>query len=373
MKFTVLQENLKRALTIVTRATTGRSTLLILDNVLLRIENGRLRISGTNLEMGITCWTGIKVDEEGDITLPAQTLSDLIATLPTDHVHMTLEAATLTMKLLCGSSTAEVKGIKAADFPPMPVVELSDGIQINAGILKELIGQVAYAASTDLARPVMTGVYVMVADNQITMAAADGFRLAVCSAEIESAVGDAVTALIPAPALAELSRILNDDEAAVTMVLQNNRAIFRAGDIELYTATIDGTFPQYEEIIPKEHKTRTVIQTDMFLTACRQAEIFAREDSLMARITIDPGTPSVQITGRSDETGSNQSLVDAAIEGEGIEITFNVKFLTELLRLTKTPSVALETTVPTSPAVIRPFAGGDSQGVHVIMPMHTGN
>jgi DNA polymerase-3 subunit beta len=377
MKVSVLQENLTHGLSIVSRAVSPRSTLPVLGNILLATDEGRLRLSATNLELGITCWIGAKIEEEGSTTVPARTFTDLVSTLPPDRVNMDLNVRTQTMNVRCGSSNTDLKCIDAQEFPPMPVPDLEGGIQLNVADLKEMIQQVVFAASSDEARPILTGVLMTVDGSHITLAAADGFRLSVRTAELSSPVEQAIKAVIPARALSELARISSDGKDIVTMVLppRSGRVIFRTKDTELASQLIEGSFPDYQQIIPRSHQTRTVLSTASFLKACKQAEIFAREGSLIARVSITPGGElqpgTVEISGQSEETGSNQTMVDASIEGPPLLIAFNVRFLREVLDVVKTPNVALETTVDTSPGVVRPV--GDSDFLHVIMPMHLGS
>jgi DNA polymerase-3 subunit beta len=376
MKVSVLQENLTHGLNIVSRAVSPRSTLPVLGNILIATDGGRLRLSATNLELGITCWIGAKIEEEGSTTVPARTFTDLVNTLPPDHVNMELSIRTQTMNIRCGSSNTDLKCIDAQEFPPMPVPDLDEGLQIKITVLKDMIRQVAFAASTDEARPILTGVLVTVDGSNITMASADGFRLSVRHAELSSPVEKAIKVVIPARALNELSRISSDGKDTVTMIIpaHSGRVIFRTEDIELVSQLIEGTFPDYEQIIPQNFQTRTVLSTSSFLKACKQAEIFAREGSLIARVSITPGGElkpgTVEISGQSEETGFNQTTVDASIEGTPLLIAFNVRFLREVLDVIKTPNVALETSVDTSPGVIRPV--GDNDFLHVIMPMHLG-
>lgn len=377
MKVSVLQENLAHGLSIVSRAVSPRSTLPVLGNILIATDEGRLRLSATNLELGITCWIGAKIEKDGSTTVPARTFTDLVSTLPPDRVMMDLSVRTQNMNVRCGASNTDLKCIDAQEFPPMPVPDLDGGIQINVSEIKEMIQQVVFAASTDEARPILTGVLMTVDGNQITMAAADGFRLSVRSAELSAAVEHPLQAVIPARALSELARISTDGKETITMVLppRSGRVIFRTKDSELASQLIEGTFPDYQQIIPRNFQTRTVLSTASFLKACKQAEIFAREGSLIARISITPGGElqpgTVEISGQSEETGSNQTIVDASIEGPPILVAFNVRFLREVLDVIRTPNVALETSVDTSPGVIRPV--GDQKFLHVIMPMHLGS
>jgi DNA polymerase III subunit beta len=377
MKVSVLQENLARGLGIVSRAVSPRSTLPVLANVLVATDEGRLRLSATNLELGVTCWIGAKVEEDGETTVPARTFTDLVNTLTDERVDMSLTVRTQTLNIRAGSSNTDIKCIDAQEFPPLPATDMTEGVQISVADLKELIHQVIFAASSDEARPILTGVKVDVNGDQITLAAADGFRLSVRTTRLPSPDSQPVSAVIPARALAELARIIGDGDEVVGMVIPTGRGqvVFRTRDIELVSQLIEGVFPEYEQIIPKNYGTRTVLTTSAFLKACRQAEIFARDGSNIARLEIKPGEGmgpgNVQISAQSEQSGSNETVVDATIEGDPILIAFNVRYLREVLDVIPTPNVALETTAPASPGVIRPV--GEENYIHVIMPMHLGN
>jgi DNA polymerase-3 subunit beta len=376
MKVTILQENLARGLSIVSRAVSPRSTLPVLSNVLIATDEGRLRLSATNLELGITCWIGAKVEEEGSTTVPARTFADLVGTLPAEQVNLSLNAQTQTLNVRCAASNTDIKCIDAQEFPPLPVPDMEGAIQLNVADFKDMISQVVFAASTDEARPVLMGVLVMVENDNLTMAAADGFRLSVRKGTLSQTAAQPVTAIIPGRALGELARVATDGNEMISMVLPKGRGqvVFRMKEVEVVSQLIDGTFPDYQQIIPRSFKSRTILSTPALLKACKQAEIFAREGSNVARLNIksagdlEPG--AVEISAQSEETGSNETVVAATIDGVGLLIAFNVKYLREVLEVVKTPNVALETSAPNAPGVIRPV--GDENFLHVIMPMHLG-
>jgi DNA polymerase-3 subunit beta len=376
MKVSVLQENLAQGLNVVSRAVSPRSTYPILANVLISAEDGRLRLSATDRELGITCWIGAKIDEPGATTVPARTLVDLVATFPSDTVKMDLAVRTQTLHLSAGRSNAEIKGIDAQEFPPMPDPDKSAGIELSVSEFKEMIQQVVFAASRDDARPVLTGVLITIEGKTITMAAADGFRLSVRKATLKKAAEQPMRAIVPGRALNELARIATDDKETITMMLPAGRGqvIFSLKDAELRCQLVEGSFPEYQQIIPDGYKTRTVVSTEAFLKAAKQAEIFARESSHIARLEIKPGegkSPgTMEISAQSEETGSNDSKVDATVEGAPVLIAFNVRFLREVLDVVKVPNVALETSAAAAPGVVRPM--GDDDFLHVIMPMHLG-
>jgi DNA polymerase III subunit beta len=377
MKVTVLQENLARGLSIVSRAVSPRSTLPVLSNILIASDEGRLRLSATNLELGITCWIAARIDEEGSTTVPARTFADLVNTLPGDQVQLALDVKTQTLHLKGGTSNNDIKCIDAQEFPPLPVPEMDDAVPLNVVEFKEMIQQVTFAASTDEARPVLMGVLMNVDKDNVTMVAADGFRLSVRKAQLSQPSAHPLNVIIPARALNELARVASDSEEPIYMVIPKNRGqvLFRVKDVEVVSQLIDGTFPDYQQIIPRSYKSRTLVSTVSLLKACKQAEIFAREGSNVARFDIKQSNgemqPSeVEISATSEETGRNETIVEATVDGGGVLIAFNVKFLREVLEVIKTPNVALETSAANAPGVIKPV--GDDKFLHVIMPMHLG-
>ncbi|KXK11862.1 MAG: DNA polymerase III subunit beta [Chloroflexi bacterium OLB14] len=377
MKVTVLQENLARGLSIVARAVSPRTTLPVLANILIATDEGRLRLSATNLELGITCWIPARIDENGSTTVPSRTLSDLVNTLPGDQVQLTLDTKTQNLHIKSGSSNNDIKCIDAQEFPPLPTPEMKDAIQLNVADFKEMIHQVAFASSTDEARPVLMGVLMNVDKDNVTMAAADGFRLSVRKAQLSQKVSNPINIIIPARALNELARVASDPEEPIYMVVPKNRGqvLFRVKDVEVVSQLIDGTFPDYHQIIPRNYKSRTLVSTATLLKACKQAEIFAREGSNVARLDIkeskgDMQPSEVEISATSEETGKNETIVEATVDGSSVLIAFNVKFLREALEVIKTPNVALETSAANAPGVLRPV--GDDNFLHVIMPMHLG-
>ncbi len=377
MKATVLQENLARGLSIVSRAVSPRSTLPVLSNILIATDEGRLRLSATNLELTITCWIAARVDEEGSTTVPSRTLSDLVNTLPGDQVQLTLDIKSQTLHLKGGTSNNDIKCIDAQEFPPLPVPDMDGAVQLNVADFKEMIHQVSFSASTDEARPVLMGVLLNVEKDKVVMAAADGFRLSVRKAVLSNPAPHPINVIIPARALNELARVSTDGEEPIYMVVPKNRGqvLFRVKDVEVVSQLIDGTFPDYQQIIPRNYKSRTLVSTASLLKACKQAEIFAREGSNVARLDIKQSKgemqPSeVEISATSEETGKNETIVEATVDGGGVLIAFNVKFLREALEVIRTPNVALETSAANAPGVVKPV--GDDNFLHVIMPMHLG-
>jgi DNA polymerase-3 subunit beta len=376
MKVSCLQENLAKGLSIVGRAVSPRSTLPVLGNVLLATDAGRLKLSATNLEVGINCWIGAKVEEEGSVTVPARTFIDLINALPPDRVDMELVVRTQTLNLRASRSEANIKGIDAQEFPLVPVPEGEGGISVEADVLRTAIDQVAFAAATDESRPILTGVLAKFEDTQLTLAAADGFRLSVRTIPLSHTVPDPFSVIVPARALTELGRVSGEQKEpiVITVTPTRNQVLFQLTDIVLVSQLIDGNFPDYRQIIPHERTTHTVMDTAAFLKACKTALIFARDAAHITRLHVKPGSElapgHVIVSATSAETGDDVSELDASIEGEEVEVAFNVRYLIDLLSVVGTPQVALDTTTSSSPGVVRPM--GDMEYTHVIMPMHLG-
>ncbi|MFC1983664.1 DNA polymerase III subunit beta [Chloroflexota bacterium] len=373
MRFSCLQENLNRGLGVVGRAVATRTTLPITNNVLLAIDQSRLKLVATNLEMAISCWIGAKVEEEGTITVPARLLTEFISSLPSDRVDISLSPRTKTLGLKCARFEARISGVDAKDFPPVPKIE--DGIttKVEVDALRQGISQVVFAAASEESRPVLTGVDAEFDGDSLTLAAADGFRLAVYKLPLSVPVSQKTEVIIPARTLTELNRLMADQEEAIEITVNPNKsqALFRLKNIELVSQLVQGTFPQYAQLIPQSYNTRVVVDVAQFLRAARTASIFASDGGGIVRLVVAPGgelTPGkVTISARSEEIGDDVGEIDAIAEGEESKIAFNGKYLIDVLSVLHETQVALETTNPSSPGVIRPV--GVDNYIHVIMPM----
>ncbi len=376
MKLSCLQENLAKGLNIVGRAVSTRSTLPVLANVLMATDKGRLKLSATNLEVVIICWIGGKVLEDGAITVPARTFTDLVNALPQERVDLQLLPQTNTLHVACARTEANIRGIAAGEFPLVPEPDQSRRIRLETRVFKEMIQQVVFAAAADDTRPILTGVATTLSGNTITMAATDGFRLSVRSAEFPGQVEETMTLIVPARALSELARIVDDEVEHIFVSLPEgrNQIIFDMDTVVLVSQLIDGNFPDFKPVIPKAHHTRSVLGTAEFLKACKTAGIFARDSNHTARVRVEPGdeiTPGhAVVSATSSETGDNVAQIDASVAGNPIEIAFNVRYMTDVLGVINTPQVALETTSATEPGVVKPV--GEDGFFHIIMPMHFG-
>jgi len=374
MRISCLQENLARGLSIVSRAVATRSTLPVLSNILLATDQSRLKLSATNLEIGINCWVGASVEEEGATTVPARVLVDFVNSLPPETLDLELITRTQTLNLKCGHYEANIKGIDAQEFPLILVPDGDETVKIKPEILRQMIDQVAFAAATDESRPVLTGVLADLKEHSLTFAAADGYRLSVSSVELEGEAPKTMSIIIPARALQELRRISSNEEKPIEMLVARNRnqVFFRMTDIDLVSQLIEGAFPDYTQIIPTTYNSRVSVSAPDLLNAMRMALIFARDASNMVRVQIvaDEGTESGQliVTATSSEHGDNVSELGAKVDGKPMAIAFNAKYFVDVVNVIDTEEMVLETRDASSPGVIRP--AGTSGFVHVIMPMY---
>ncbi|HEY7415699.1 MAG TPA: DNA polymerase III subunit beta [Ktedonobacteraceae bacterium] len=373
MKIICKQQDLNRGLSIVGHAVSSRSTLPILANILLATENGRLKLSATNLEIGINCWVDAEIQEDGSTTIPAKLITDLVNSLPQTSVEIAVGGDTHVANVKSQRSSAMIKGMDPSEFPLIPSAEGNElPIALDAAQLKEAIQEVAFAAADDDSRPVLTGVYVEVGSEKLTFAAADAFRLAVRVIELPGHDQSQDTILIPARTLEELARIL-PAEGSVEMIVTPNRSqvLFHTEQVDLVSRLIEGTFPNFRGIIPKEHTTRAVIETKEFAAAVKSVAPFARDSSNIARVKITGGEGSeegsITLEATTEDVGSNVSTINATVDGPEQQIIFNVKYLSDILNVISVPEVALEVSSASRPGVIKPVS--QTEYTYIIMPM----
>ena len=380
MKLECLQENLAEGLTVVGRVVPTKSTLPVLSNVLLSTRDGELQLTANNLELSVAHRVPAAIAREGEITLPSRLLSDYVALL--DHgqkVELDLNSKTHKVHLACGRYEANVAGIDAEDFPPIPAVSGGTSFSIPAGLLKEAINEVVFAAAPDDTRPVLAGVLLKMGGGSLTLAAADGFRLAVRTVELPEA-GPDLQMIVPAKTLIEVARLLSsaadDDQVAINTTPNGNQIYFAFGKTEITSRLIEGQFPDYQRIIPPDAKTKVKVSTSDFLRATRAAAVFARDNSNIVRLECSPSKEdaelalgSILVKSTSAEMGDNEGTLDATVVGDDTQIAFNGRYLRDALEAISTPKVLLQITGPSSPGIIRP--SGEPNGyLHVIMPMH---
>ncbi len=373
MWVTCLQENLSRGLATVGRAVASRATLPVTQNVLLQADGNRLKITATNLEIAISTWIGAQIESEGAVTIPARTLTDFVNLLPRKKVEIDLATDPWGINLKCANFTANLNGTAPDDFPPIPTVADGASASIPADSLRGSLERVVFAAATDDSRPVLTGVKLDIAGSEYTVAAADGFRLAVEIGNLAAESDVDIGVIVPSRTLTEVMRLLGDQTSNVEFRVTEakSQALFTLQNVEVVTQLVQGAFPDYEKLIPTSHGTLVKVDLQDFVQATRAASIFARDGSGIIKLYINPPEDGqggeVKVQSRAEEVGNNEGVIQADVEGDESRVAFNSKFLTDVLAVLGGDDVTLETTTSSSPGVLR---ASNHQGyTHVVMPM----
>jgi len=372
MNVSVMQENLARGLGIVGRAVSSRATLPVLANVLLKTENAGVKLTATNLEIGINCWVPGKVEEEGEITVPAKLLADLVSSLPNQRIDLQFSAKDRTLKVTSGGSRSSIKGIEADEFPVVAAIGDTPATSADSRALRDALAEVVFAAASDESRPILTGVLTRLAGETMTLAAADNYRIAVRTLTLTKPVTPEMTIVVPARSYAELMRILPDAEEAIEITVTPNKSqvLFHVAGIDLVSRLIEGQFPNYEPVIPTAHTSRAVLDRESFLAGARRASIFARDSANIVKIELGgEAGDGVAITAHAADVGDAADALEATLEGQSTTIAFNARYLVDVLSNLGAEEAALELSGPLAPGVIRGI--GKDDYVHVIMPVRT--
>jgi len=369
VKLSVMQENLARGLSVVSRAVSNRS-LPVLTNVLLKTEDGGLKLTATNLEIGITYWVPGKIETDGATSVPARLLTDLVNSLPGGEPIILELGDGETLHIQAGRYESNIKGIPAEDFPTVQTAGERPITRVAQKILRQALDETAFAAASDEARPILTGVLCRFEGETVTFAAADNYRIAVKTIPILDPVGE-TSVVIPARALNELVRILGDTDDPVDVVLAQgrNQVLFHLEGIDLVSRLIDGQFPNYQSVLPKTHTTRAILDREELLRAVRPAALIAHESANIVKLQIASNGESGITVSANAEIGDHVGEVEATVEGDGTSIAFNAKYLADVLERVTADQFALELQGPLAPGVFKPI--GDDNYVHVVMPVRT--
>jgi DNA polymerase-3 subunit beta len=370
VKLSVMQENLARGLSVVSRAVSSRSALPVLANVLLRTEDAGLKLTATNLEIGITSWVPGKIETEGSLTVPARLLTDVIGGLPAgERVDLEVENGT-TLHIRAGKTQARLRGIDAEEFPVIPTAGERPTTRVSQKVLRHALAEVAFAAASDEARPILTGVLTRFQGDKLTLAAADNYRIAVKTLPILQPVED-TSIVVPAKSYNELMRVLTETDETVDIMLApaKSQVIFHVEGTELVSRLIDGQFPNYQQVLPASYATRALVDREDLLKAVRLSALIASSAANVVKLRVgDESASGITIAAAAD-VGDAEGEVEAAVEGDGVTIAFNARYLVEALQNVEGDRLALEMSGPLSPGVLKPL--DDDQYVHVIMPVRT--
>lgn len=368
MKLILLQENLNHGLSTANRMVASRPQLPILTHLLLSAKKGRLKIAATNLETGINLWLGAKIEEEGEVSIPAKLLTEFVSSLPAGQVN--LEVKENILKLSSGRFEAQFNGLSAQEFPKISSVKGEPILTVAVDDFIHSVGQVAFAAASDEARPVLTGMYLFIKDNKLNLVATDGYRLSLKTLASEAKVNQDQLKkglIAPAKAFQEAGRIAAEENQPIKFyfIPESNQLIFLIGDVEVVTRLLEGKFPEFEKIIPQESKIKAMVETDEFMRSTKMAAIFARESANIIRLKLDKS--KIEVSANTAQIGENKSTVEAKVEGGEDKIAFNSRYLMDFLNVVGSENFLLEMGGPLSPGIFRPEK--DNSFLHVIMPV----
>ena len=361
MKLQVTQENLNKALGTVARVASARGTLPVLANVLIKTVNNRLSIVATNLDIAITQYIGAKVTEEGSITVPARLMQDFVSSLPSGAINLELDDYKL--HIVTEQYQSVINGVSAEEFPSMPQISDGKSWSVPSSVLKKSLQQVVLAASSDEARPVLTGVYLHTHEGILYMAATDSYRLA---EKALMPMQESVSLLVPVSAMQDLLRIVGDGEEEVRITSDDQQILFQVGDVELVARLIDGKYPPYRNLIPSSFAVMAVIKRSDLMNVTKVSSLFARESAGSITIEIDELSGKLSIRSVASQLGENTATAPADITGSG-DITLNSKYLLDALHVMNGETISFGFNGKLEAIVLRDVAAEDY--VHIIMPL----
>lgn len=361
MKLIVTQENLARALNTVGRVASSKTSLPILSNILLRTDNNRLLLAATNLEIAITEYIGAKIISDGSITLPAKLLTEYVSNLPKGTVSLELEGTKLHINAENYHST--INGVASDEFPALPEISEPVELKLPATLLKRSISQTTLTASHDDTRPVLTGVFVHSHEGFLYLAATDGYRL---SEKKLVEVPQDVSVIIPATAMSDVVRVMSDDCEEVTLLIDEQQAKFQMNDIEVTSRLIDGKFPDYRQLIPKETEITFSAAKDELGRITKIASLFARDSGGSITIKTDTTESKVSIHSLASQLGENTSEIQTVPSGDG-QVTLNSRYVIEALGTLDGAEMDFGFSGKLAPCVLK--AQKDDSYQHIIMPL----
>ncbi len=365
MKFTCRQENLEKGLSQVYKAVPNKANLPILSNIHIAAEGGRLCLSATNLDTSITVFVGVSVEEDGRTTVPAKLFRDFISNLPEGIITLSMEKNLLVIE--AGHNKAKLNTTPADDYPEIPHME--DGqevLEIDSAVFSDAVKSVVFAAATDESRPVFSGVLLSFVDGVFSVVASDGFRLSERVLGLETDFGATFSVVVPAKTLLEVARLVSLEEPTkICMDSRSNLVLFQNKDIVIATRILEGQFPDYKRIIPTEHTLEAEILFSDILEAVRLADVFSQQVDGSITITFDP-EGFIRVASSSPESGEHSSSFSALVEGSGLDIVLNSKYILDFLSNIPSEKIKIRTQNSLSPCVLCPLDKDDF--VHIIMP-----
>jgi DNA polymerase-3 subunit beta len=365
MHFIILKENINQVLAISGRNIANRPQLPILSNIYLKTERDSLKTVVSNLELSLVFNIPAKIEKEGEITVPGKLLSEFISSVKTNKIEFVHENNILTVQT--ETTKATFSTMPTNDFPPLPKIPEAKN-KLNIAQITDTIQRVAFAASNDEGRPVLTGVRIIASQNKINLTATDGYRLSLENIELKNEKQE-FQMIIPASSLSEITRIVSElkkDFLGFSLIEGKNQAVFTFDNGALFTRLIEGQFPKVENIIPQSGKTKVVVEKDELMQAVKTTSLFARNSANIIKIKVEK--KGLRLSAATPQLGSDEDFVEAEVAGEEMEIAFNFRFLLDLLNNFPEENLIFEASGPLNPGVFKPQSASLSF-LHIIMPV----
>ena len=362
MKLTILQENLSNCLSITSHFVSSHPQLPILSNFLLVAKKNRFKISATNLEMGINCYSGAKIEKEGKTTVLARPFLEFISSLPADKTNLELKKGNF--EVSCGRFKATFPTTLPTDFPHIPI-RSSEKLTLPLSLFLEAITEVIFAASIDESRPILEGVCFQFKGKECQLEATDGYRLSQKKLILKKEQKQ-MKFILPASVLNEIIKLKPKGEL-LEMGLSNKekQAVFFFPNIEIASRLLEGEFPNIEQVIPQSKETTILVNREEFQNAVRLASIFARESANIIKMEVVGG--AIKVSANSPQVGENQSSVEADIKGKPQKVAFNFRFLLDFFQAINKKQISIELNGSLDPVVFK--IPNDKSFLHVIMPV----
>ncbi len=353
----------------VQRAVSAKATLPILQGIYLKAEGQSLTFSATDLEIGIRCQVPAQIDQEGGAVVPARLFSELVRKLP--DTTLTIELLDNTLHIHYYQSSLTLKCFDQEEFPLLPDLLDSQSFSLPSNLFKNMVKQTVIACAVEESRPVFTGILLQVEGNQIRLVATDTHRLAYRQAEFPNQEGLNFHGIIPAKTMSEISRLLKDEDEFLNISYNNAQISFQFGNVHLLSRLIEGQFPPYNQVIPQNCETKVHLSMRSFLDAVERASLLSREGNTgitIVRLNIDKDTETLRIE-QTSEVGKISEQIEINIEGNGLVIAFNSKFLLDALKIMDSEFIVLELSGSFGPCVIRPT--NDPNYLYLALPVRT--
>ncbi|MEZ4413231.1 MAG: DNA polymerase III subunit beta [Gemmatimonadales bacterium] len=365
MKFTITREQFQEGLVAVAASVPAKTTLPVLANILLEATKDGLRISGTDLDIAVSTTVAASVDQEGAITLPARKLVEIVRELPSASIRFTASGEQR-VSLECGKSKFKLLGLPREEFPAFPTVSFDGGWTVAAKELHKLIGHVAFAASTEESRPILNGVLWELRPDKMRMVATNGHRLARMDVPVSGGKTQA-DLIVPPKALDQIRRLFGADDS-VEMARSDNHLGFRSATTQVYTRLIEGPYPNYEQVIPKENDKVATADKAALAAALRRMSTVASDQTHRIRMAFSSGGCKLSV--QTPDLGEAQDELTVTYEGEPLEIGFNATYLLEILKFIPTDEVRMTFKAPERAATCEPVGWDDPASyMTLVMPL----